>query len=307
MTASGTPPVQPKLPDRATLFLNRNAGAKLPPGELEALRAAADAAEVEILELAPDVDCDGEVRERLRRGMKLFIAAGGDGTVHHVLQAVVQTEARLAVLPLGTYNHFARDLGIPLPWREALAVALTGESRQIDTGRVNDRFFVNNLSIGLYPELVARREERGRDYPRWKARLWALYTTLRKYPHVHLALETDHRHESLRTHLFMVSNNPYELERFGVEASRSSLTEGRLSVYWLPHVSRWTLMKMVARYAAGRVRTIPGFRSFRTLRMKVQSSRAELKVGVDGEVFALSTPLTVTAVPQSLLVKVPRE
>jgi diacylglycerol kinase family enzyme len=294
------------LPARATLFLNRNAGAKLPPGELEALRTAAADAGIEIVDLAADIDCAGEVRDRIRRGTTLFIAAGGDGTVHHVLQAMVNTEARLAVLPLGTYNHFARDLGIPLLWRDALAVALTGESRQIDTGRVNDRFFVNNLSIGLYPELVARREERGRDYPRWKARLYAFFTTLRKYPHVHLTVETEHRHESIRTHLFMASNNPYELERYGVAAPRSSLTEGRLSVYWLPHVSRWRLMKMVARYAAGRVRTISGFRSFRTLRMKVQSSRSELKVGVDGEVFTLATPLTVTAVPQSLLVKVPR-
>lgn len=294
------------MPAKTTLFLNRNAGAKLPPGELDALRAAAAGADIEVVELAADIDCALEIRDRIGHGTTLIIAAGGDGTVHHVLQAVVNTEARLAVLPLGTYNHFARDLGIPLAWRDALAVALGGQSRQIDTGRVNDRFFVNNLSIGLYPELVARREERGRDYPRWKARLYAFYTTLRKYPHVTLAVEAEHRHEIVRTHLFMVSNNPYELERFGIEAPRSSFTEGRLSVYWLPHASRWRLMKMGARYAAGRVRTIPGFRSFRTVRMRVQSARAHLKVGIDGEVFELPTPLIVTAVPQSLLVRVPR-
>lgn len=270
------------------------------------MRAAARDADVEIVELSAAIDCAAEIRDRIRRGITTFIAAGGDGTVNHVLQAVVHTEARLAVLPLGTYNHFARDLGIPLTWRDALAVALTGESRQIDTGRVNDRFFINNVSLGLYPELVARREERGRDYPRWKARLYAFYTTLRKYPHVHLAVEAEHHHESIRTHLFMVSNNPYELERFGVEAPRSSLTQGRLSVYWLPHMSRWRLMRMAARYAAGRVRTIPGFRSFRTLRLRVQSSRPEVKVGIDGELFALATPLIVTTVPQSLLVRVPR-
>ena len=68
--------------------------------------------------------------------------------------------ATLAVIPIGTYNHFARDLGIPTEWRAALEVALRGETRVIDTARVNDRFFVNNLSMGLYPELVARREER---------------------------------------------------------------------------------------------------------------------------------------------------
>lgn len=295
------------MPVKGTLFLNRNAGAKLPAGELDELHEAAGAAGLEILELTSDIDCTAEVRERLRRGVKLFIAGGGDGSVNHVMQAVVNTDAVLGVLPLGTYNHFARDLGVPPEWRAALDVALTGELRQIDSARANERFFVNNLSIGLYPELVARREERGRDYPRWKARLYAAYWTLRKYPHVNLNVEADHqRHEVIRTHVFMISNNSYDLERVGIEAPRSTLTEGRLSVYWLPHTSRWRLTKFVARYAAGRVRTIPGFRSFRTLRMRVQSARPRLEVGLDGEVFTMSTPLVVTAVPQSLLVRVPR-
>ena len=278
----------------------------MPPGEIDALREEAARAGIEILELSPELDCAHEIRERVCRGVKLFIAAGGDGTVHHVLQAVVQSDATLAVLPLGTYNHFARDLGIPLDWREALEVAVNGESRQVDTGRINDRFFVNNVSIGLYPELVARREERGRDYPRWKARLFAIYTTLRKYPHVTMNVETEHHNEVLRTHVFMVSNNRYDLERVGIEAPRERLTEGRLSVYWLPHTSRLRLTRFLARYAAGRVRTIPGFRSFKTLRMRVQTARTHLKVGIDGEVFTLETPLVLTAVPQSLLVRVPR-
>ena len=294
------------MPAKGTLFLNRNSGAKLPPGEIDSLRDEAARAGIEILPISPEVDCAQQIRERASRGIRLFIAAGGDGTVHHVLQAVVQSEAMLAVLPLGTYNHFARDLGIPLDWREALDVALNGDSRQIDTGRINDRFFVNNVSIGLYPELVAKREERGRDYPRWKARLFALYTTLRKYPHVTLSVETEHHSEVLRTHVFMVSNNRYDLERVGIEASREMLTEGRLSVYWLPHTSRLRLTRFLARYATGRVRTIPGFRSFKTLRMRVQTPRPHLKVGIDGEVFTLPTPLVLTAVPQSLVVRVPR-
>lgn len=295
-----------KLPRKGALFLNRHAGAKLPPGDLDALHAAAEAAGIEVIELSAELDCAAEVRERIARGVRLFIAGGGDGSVNHVLQALVNSEATLAVLPLGTYNHFARDLGIPLGWRDALRVALTGDAKQIDTARVNERYFVNNLSIGLYPELVMKREERGRDYPRWKARLYAIYWTLRRYPHVHLTVEADHRHESIRTQVFLVSNNSYDLERVGVEAPRSRLTEGRLSVYWLPHTSRWRLMRYVARYAAGRVRTVPGFRSFRTLRMRVQSSRGHLKVGLDGEVFTMNTPLVVTAVPQSLVVRVPR-
>ncbi|MFL6244401.1 MAG: diacylglycerol/lipid kinase family protein [Thermoanaerobaculia bacterium] len=291
------------MPAKGTLFLNRNSGTKADAAAL--LEAARDAG-LEIVELSEDVDCLHEVRSRVSRGLRLFIAAGGDGTVHHVVQGLINTEGVLAVIPAGTYNHFARDLNIPLPWNEALEVALEGETRSVDAGRVNDRFFINNVSLGLYPEMVARREERGRDYPRWKARIYAFYGTLRKYRHVTLALETDGRSELIRTHVFMVSNNSYDLGRFGIEAPRESLTGGALSVYWLPHTSRLRLTRYIARYLAGRVRTIPGFRSFRTKSLRVQSTHAHLRVGIDGELFTLALPLTVSTVPQSLQVRVPK-
>jgi diacylglycerol kinase family enzyme len=278
---------------------------RLPEPEADAFVSAAEAAGLEVVRLNRDVDVTATVRARMAEGQTLFVAAGGDGTVHHVVQALVNSEATLGVIPIGTYNHFAKDLGIPLDWRAALETAVNGATQQIDAARANDRFFVNNLSLGLYPEMVARREERGRDYPRWKARLLAAYGTFRKYPHVTLTVESAHHHEVVRTHVFMVSNNRYDLSRIGVDAPRERMTEGRLSVYWLPHLPRIALMKFVAHYLAGRVHAAPGFRSFRTLRMKVQSRKA-LHVGLDGELFQLATPMVITIVPQSLLVRVPR-
>jgi YegS/Rv2252/BmrU family lipid kinase len=291
------------MPASATLFLNRNSGAR---SESDALMAAAREAGVEIVELSKEIDCASEVRERVRRGTKLFIAAGGDGTVHHVVQGLVNADAVLAVIPMGTYNHFARDLGIPLDWAEALEVALQGGTRSVDIARISDRFFVNNVSIGLYPELVARREEHGRDYPRWRARLHAFYRTMRKYPHVTLMVESDAQQELVRTHVFMISNNSYELERVGIEAPRTTLNEGKLSVYWLEHMPRLRLARLVARYLTGRVKHIPSFRSFRTTQLRMQSRHA-VRVGIDGELFVLPTPIVVTIVPQGLTVKVPRE
>ncbi|MGN6186196.1 MAG: diacylglycerol/lipid kinase family protein [Thermoanaerobaculia bacterium] len=293
------------MPAIGTLFLNRNSGI-LGPAAIDAFEATARARGLEVLDIR-DRDCASAIRERLARGVRLFVAAGGDGTVHHVLQPLVHSDAELAVIPLGTYNHFAKDLGIPLDPEAALEIALNGSTREIDTARINERFFVNNVSIGLYPEVVARREEHGRDYPRWKARLYAIVTTLRRYSHVTIAVEAEHHRELIRTHVFMVSNNRYELERFGAEAPRTTLEEGRVSVYWLPHVSRWRLARYAARYLAGRVRTIPGFRSFRTTKLRVDASRTKLKVGIDGELFELETPLRIISVPRSLVVRVPRE
>ena len=290
---------------RGTVFFNPSSGAKLPGPQKEAFEAAIREADLELLPLSEEIDCTQEVRNRYNRGMRLFIAAGGDGTVNAVVQSLITTDAKVGVIPLGTYNHFARDAGIPLDWRDALSVALNGQVRQVDAARINDRFFVNNVSLGLYPELVARREARGRDYPRWKARLWAAYGTLLSYPHVTLNIESAHHQEVIRTHVFMISNNSYDLSRIGIEASRNTLESGRLSVYWLPHLPRIALMKFVAHYLAGRVRHTPGFRSFNTSRLKAQSSRHHLKVGIDGEVFPVTPPLSIMSVPQSLLIKVP--
>jgi diacylglycerol kinase family enzyme len=291
------------LPEIGTLFLNRNSGTKAGADELI---AAARAAGLEVIELSAEIDCLQVIRERLARGTRLFIAAGGDGTVHHVVQALINTDATLGVIPAGTYNHFARDLEIPLDWESALNVALDGDTRSVDAARVNDRFFVNNVSLGLYPELVARREAHGRDYPRWKARFYAFAGTMRRYRHVTIAVESQAHREVIRTHVFMVSNNTYDLGRVGIEAPRDTLSGGRLSVYWLPHTSRLRLTRYVARYLAGRVRTIPGFRSFHTTSLRVQSSRSHLRVGIDGELFTLESPLTITIMPRSLRVRVPR-
>jgi len=291
---------------KGTLFFNPSSGAKLPPAEQAALRKAAEDAGLDVIQLTRKVDVSRTIRDRLDRGQRLFIAAGGDGTISHVVQPLVHTEAVLGVIPVGTYNHFARDLGIPLDWRAALDVALTGALHQVDTARVNERFFVNNLSMGLYPELVARREEHGRDYPRWKARFWAAYHTFRKYPHVSVTVDSEHHHEVLHTHVFMVSNNSYDLSRVGIDAPRPTLSEGRLSVYWLPKLRRLDLMRFAAQYLRGRVREAPGFRSFRTTSMKVQTSRDHLHLGIDGEVTTMRTPLMITTVPQSLVVRVPR-
>lgn len=287
---------------RGTLFLNPISG----KSAVSALESAANAEGLEVVRFTRGVDITAAVREQIQSGRKLFIAAGGDGTISTVAQPIVNSDAALGVIPVGTYNHFARDLGLPLDWRAALDVALNGTTRQVDTGRLNDRFFINNVSIGLYPELIARREERGREASRWKARLYAAYVTLRKYPYVTLAVETEYLNEIIKTHVFVVSNNSYDLSRLGVEAPRNTLEEGLLSVYWLPRIPRIALMRFLGHYLAGRVKSTPGFRSFRTTRLKVQSARKRIHLGVDGELVIMPPPLVITIVPSSLLVKVPR-
>ena len=137
------------------------------------LEEAARQSGLDVVPLARDVNVTETIRSRMREGQKLFIAAGGDGTIHHV-------DATARELGSEACRHPRRYLQ-PLRQgpRDSARLArgpgrvADGVERRSITARVNDRFFVNNVSMGLYPELVARREAKGRDYPRWKARLYA--------------------------------------------------------------------------------------------------------------------------------------
>src|SRR5947208_11388942 len=105
------------------MFFNPSSGAKLASDDLAALGEAANAAGLQVHRVQPGLDITGIIRERLRQGRCLVVAAGGDGTIHHVIQPLVNNpDATLAVIPVGTYNHFAKDVGIPLDWRAALDV-----------------------------------------------------------------------------------------------------------------------------------------------------------------------------------------
>lgn len=289
---------------RGALFMNPASGTadRERAGQI---RAAASEAGLQVFTLEKGLDVHAEVRQKVERGEKLFVAAGGDGTVHTVTQALIGTDGELAVLPVGTWNHFARDIGVPLDWREALEVALTGTIAQIDVGRVNDRFFVNNLSLGFYPELVQHREKY-RHFGKWRAYLHAISAAMKKFPRVVLAVEAPQLFETIKTHVFMVSVNAYDLGQPGILAPRESLDGGFLSVYWLPDLPKHQFVLTVGRYLRGKMGADGAIRSLRTTSLRVQSARVSMRVGLDGELREVATPLVITIVRRALNVRVPR-
>jgi len=289
---------------RGVIFFNPSSGSGFGPEQLGELQDRASEALLDVIQVTQSVNIRRTIETRMEGGQRLFVAAGGDGTINYVAQPLVKTEAVLGILPVGTLNHFSRDLGIPPDWRQALDVALRGATRQIDTGRANDRYFLNNISLGLYPEIVEKREEQ-RARGRWKAFAIAGYYAFKTFPHVSINVETEHFFQSIKTHLFMVSNNPYDLSRFGVEAPRVTLEGGQLSVYWLPHGPKIQLVRVLARFLRGRIDAVGGLRVLRTRSVKVQTSDGKIRLGMDGELVEMRTPLVVQSVPSSLLVKVP--
>src|SRR5689334_21433030 len=148
-------------------------------------------------------------RKAMLEEPRRIVAAGGDGTVSAVASALAGSGVPLAVLPLGTLNHFARDLGIPAELDAALRVAVDGRVREVDVGEVNGRVFVNNSSIGLYAAMVHRRERQQRRFGRgkWHAMLWAAFNALRVHPFLHLTVEVGGVEHRRRTPFLFVGNN----------------------------------------------------------------------------------------------------
>jgi len=287
------------------LFLNPRAGT-FSAAEESDVRTLAYESGLRVVDIQPEVDVRKIVREALDAGLKTFVVAGGDGSVHHVAQALVHTEGVLGVVPIGSVNHLARDLGVPIgDWRAALEIALRGQLRQIDVGRVNGHYFINSVMLGLYPTISAFRERFRSLHSRWRAYFKAFRLALHHFPHVTLVVELNGRVETFRTQMFVVAVNAYDLSTTGVVSPKTSFNDGRVSIYTLSFMSRWQFIRAAAQYFRGKIGEVPGFRSIRTSQLNVDTGKRRLRISVDGELMDLGTPLQIVAVPSSLLVRAP--
>lgn len=287
---------------RGVLFLNPRAGT-FGASDESSLRTLAAENGLRVVDVEPSVDVRAVVRDALAAKMNTFVVAGGDGSVHHVAQALVNTEGVLGVVPVGSLNHLARDLEIPLDWRAAFEIALTGSVRQIDVGRINGRYFLNSVMMGIYPTLTEYRERFRSLHSRWRAYAKAARLALRQFPHVTLVVELDGRVETIRTQMFVVAVNTYDLTQAGIVSPKMSLNDGRLSMYSLSFMNRSQFVRAAAMYFRGRLPDVDGFRHTRTTQLRVDTVRHHLHLSVDGELVKLAPPLQLAAVPASLLVR----
>jgi diacylglycerol kinase family enzyme len=228
------------------------------------------------------------------------IAAGGDGTVSAVAAGLVGTEVALGVIPLGTLNHFAKDVGIR-DVDSAVAAIAVGRTKRIDVGEVNGRVFVNNSSIGLYPEMVIQRDAERRRFGRskWLAMTKAALRTLLRFPLLHVAIALAGNVFSARTPFVMIGNNEYALGMREL-GSRPRIDAGKLSVYTLRSTSRWRMFLMMVR-ALFRRRD-PELEARSVDRADIVTNKRSLRVALDGEVMRMAPPLTYRSWPGALVV-----
>ena len=236
---------------------------------------------------------------------KALVAAGGDGTVNSVAAAAVNGGKILGVLPLGTLNHFARDLKIPSDLEAAAHTIVAGHTTDVDVAEVNDRIFLNNSSLGLYPTIVRERQKREQlGFRKWPAFFWATIQALRRYPFLDVQVRVNGELLDRLTPFVFVGNNEYAMDLFNI-GLRDRLDRGVLSIYITHRTSRFRLISLALRAMAGQLRDDKDFLALSSSEVKIQTRRKRLRVAFDGEVDFMTTPLYYRVRPGALRVIVP--
>ena len=298
------------MPEPFALIVNAGSGSgrTTPPPAPAALRASFERAgiAVEAHVLGDGDDLDALLETALAGNPRALVAAGGDGTVNAVAARAIEHDLPMGVLPLGTLNHFAHDLGIDDDIDAAVAVIAAGREQCVDVAMANDRLFLNNASIGLYATIVVDRERQQRRLGRgkWSALLRATLAALRDPDAFEVVVQVDGRELRRRTAFLFVGNNDYDLQGPGA-GSRARLDDGLLSLYVLhPRTAAgllWLALRTLLRGTAG-ARDLDAFAA-RALELHAREGR--LQVARDGEVDALQSPVRFQVRPRALRVFAP--
>lgn len=255
--------------------------------------------------LAERGEVQAAMRKALAEGVNILVAGGGDGTVSAAASMLVNSPVILGVLPLGTLNHFARDLQIPTGLAEAVEVILSGKELQIDAGEVNGHLFVNNSSLGIYPHIVRHREFWEKTgYNRLLAFTAAILLAFRRWPFLDLSVRVHGQTIVRRSPFLFVGNNHYEMEGLRL-GSRGCLNGGKLSLFTAHKAGRWGLLRIAFSALLHRLKRTQDFETLEAEELLIGSRRKFLSVALDGEVVRIKSPLRYRILPGALRVMVP--
>ena len=271
---------------------------------VEAFRAAGIDADVRL------TDSD-DIFEALKEaasapGLDAVVAGGGDGTLSCAAGHLAGTGRPLGILPLGTLNHLARDAGIPVGIEEAAKTVAARRIREIDVAEVNGRVFVNNSSVGLYPDMVMLREQEQERLGRSKRRamLSASLASLRHFRRHRLWISAPGLEAPIRTPLLFIGNNRYQVNLFGL-GQRERLDEGELCLYAIRAKSRLHLFWAGVRGIFGKLDQQRDFITAYVTEAEIGSDRPTLTLSADGETVRMETPLRYRIRPKALKLIVP--
>jgi diacylglycerol kinase family enzyme len=253
-------------------------------------------------------DLDDAAREAVEQDFDAIVAAGGDGTIMTVAGTLMDRGRRFGVLPFGTFNYFARGLGIPEDPKGAAEVIRAGSTRRVSLAEVNGQVFVNNISLGIYPAILRNRED---IYARWGRRRsiahWSTAKTFLQFQRpLFLTIHADGEERRVRTPLLFVARSAYQLESFGL-AGKDCVEEGRFAVFVAPDTGRMGMFHKAFRLVA---KTMAEGRDFDLIcaeEVTIATRSRHLTVACDGEKMRMRTPLRLRLHPEALEVFAPPE
>jgi diacylglycerol kinase family enzyme len=244
-----------------------------------------------------------------KRGeLDAIVVGGGDGTIRTAAGVLAGTGVALGVLPIGTLNHFAKDLSIPLPVAEAAETIAAGHTRIVDLAEINGETFINNSSIGIYPYMVIDREQRRTRHKiaKWMAMLPAFVRMMRHFPRRRLRISAEGFARPYRTPCLFVGNNEYGMELFTF-GRRQGFDSGKLWFYVVKPRNPMEFFWMVCRLCVGRLDQARDLDTFQLKEAEISARTSRLPVALDGEVEIMQTPLRYRSLPQALRVIVPAQ
>jgi diacylglycerol kinase family enzyme len=291
------------------VILNHRAGVRDVGREEEILAAfASHGISAEIKNV--DADGDGDFRSLVRGCVTdrcpVVVVGGGDGSLHAAAGVLAGTDTALGILPVGTLNHFAKNLAVPLGVEDAVAVIVAGVIRNVDVGEANGRVFINNASLGLYPSVVRRREaiQQRLGRSKWLAFAIATRRALLRYRLLLVRVRIKDNDYVRRTPFVFIGNNSYVMDGLNI-GTRAVLDAGVLSLYMARRESPFSLLLLALRALLGRLRQAKDFEEFTAKEVRIETRRHHEFVGLDGEVVTMEAPIRCRVRPLALRVVVP--
>jgi diacylglycerol kinase family enzyme len=243
-------------------------------------------------------------RRAADQGAEALGMGGGDGSLAPVASVALERDLPFVCIPLGTRNHFARDLGIRLDDPLAAPAAFRGWERRVDVGKVGERVFLNNVSLGLYASFVHDPERKTRN--RFVAFMRMAPAALgRGRTPLDVSFEVEGKREHHAALVVLVANNGYEVETLAEMGERAQLDEGLVHAYVIEAVSRRALLGLLAKAAMGDFAETEGLVEWAAPRLTVDLPEHRIHAAIDGEPAVLEPPLEFAVEPRALRVLVP--
>jgi diacylglycerol kinase family enzyme len=234
------------------------------------------------------------------------IAGGGDGTLNTIAAQLAGSNVAFGVLPLGTFNHFAKEMGVPLNLDEAVPALARAQVNDLDIGEVNGRIFLNFSAIGIHPLIVKHRDAQQQVLGRRKkfAMFMAVFSVLKRMRLMRVRLRWNDGFVRRLTPSVTVCNNPYQMEVFGVE-NVSYQSRDVLNVYMARSTGWFGIVWLLIRAAFKRLENAREFEVLTLPEFDVETGSRHVRVSIDGEVTDLKSPLNYRVRKRGLKVLVP--